>query len=289
MTGVQTCALPILNDVKTGLSMYGFNPYNNKLFTYPYCMLYATNMQNITNEYRFEMFDNPNTIQFKRVGSGMPDGGQVFFPLNYKGKANNYEEAITIEHFPAVTFNIDAFKAWLAQNALPMVSSLVGTGLQSLAFGATDMKRTGTATAIRGIGQVMDVLGKVGQASKNPNLLGGNNSGSLRHMAGLNNVFYTVKHIMPQYAHIIDEYFQMYGYACHRVKVPNIHSRTYWNYIKTRNCHIESVTGVDYVRGIDAETKEKICSIYDSGITFWHYVTGMDIGNYNKANTIRSI
>ena len=44
--------------------------------------------------------------------------------------------------------------------------------------------------------------------------------------------------VTPQYAHIIDEYFDKYGYATKRVKVPNTHSRPHWTYTKTQNCEL---------------------------------------------------
>ena len=96
-------------------------------------------------------------------------------------------------------------------------------------------------------------------------------------------------YVSPYYAKMIDEYFSMFGYATNRVGKPNITSRPYWNYVKTSNCHItgkvDSSGGqITYTRGMDAETKEKICSIYDEGITFWHYRQDMDVGNYSKDN-----
>lgn len=82
--------------------------------------------------------------------------------------------------------------------------------------------------------------------------------------------------ITPEYAHIVDEFFDMFGYQIDRVKIPNITSRPYWNYIKTANaCH----------RGnVPADDMATINAIYDAGITFWHTP---QVGNYSLDNTLQ--
>jgi hypothetical protein len=67
----------------------------------------------------------------------------------------------------------------------------------------------------------------------------------------------------------------MYGYATHRVKVPNRSSRPYWNYVKTIGCVI---TG-----SVPADDIKQICDIYNAGITFWK--NGNNVGNYSLDNS----
>lgn len=67
--------------------------------------------------------------------------------------------------------------------------------------------------------------------------------------------------IKRQFARIIDEYFSRFGYACHRIKVPNRHVRQKWTYTKTIGCAIAG--------NIPCDDAEKIQSIYNNGITFW--------------------
>lgn len=82
--------------------------------------------------------------------------------------------------------------------------------------------------------------------------------------------------INQQDARIIDEFFDKYGYATNRLKVPNISGRKQWNYVKTKECEI--------VGNIPASIKASIISIFNSGITFWK--NGDNIGNYNLDNTL---
>lgn len=77
----------------------------------------------------------------------------------------------------------------------------------------------------------------------------------------------TIKH---EYAQIIDEYFSKFGYACHRIKVPNRVARQKWTFTKTVGCEING--------NLPSDDLVKLKSIYDNGITFWRNAD--NIGNY---------
>jgi hypothetical protein len=68
-------------------------------------------------------------------------------------------------------------------------------------------------------------------------------------------------HLTPEYAEKIDLYFSKFGYACNKVKVPNISARPIYNYVKTNNC---LVTG-----DANADVLKRIQGIFDAGVTFW--------------------
>lgn len=76
--------------------------------------------------------------------------------------------------------------------------------------------------------------------------------------------------IKSEFARIIDEYFSRFGYACHRIKVPNRNARLNWTYVKTIGCEI--------VGNLPSDSIVKIKSIYDNGITFWN--DGLNVGHY---------
>ena len=78
-----------------------------------------------------------------------------------------------------------------------------------------------------------------------------------------------------QYAEIIDNYFDMFGYQVNRIKVPNISSRPHWNYIKTKDFQLSG--------SVPAEYAKQICEIYDNGITFWK--NGEEVGQYGLNNS----
>lgn len=75
------------------------------------------------------------------------------------------------------------------------------------------------------------------------------------------------------------KYLQKFGYKALEMKVPNTKSRYYYNFIKTVNIELKS--------NIDQEYIDEIKTIYDKGITFWHYrdaTTFKGIGNYDYEN-----
>ena len=82
--------------------------------------------------------------------------------------------------------------------------------------------------------------------------------------------------IRKEYAQIIDDYFDMFGYSVNKVvQTINRHTRQHFNYIKTMGCLIKG--------SLPGEDKYRIEKIYDNGITFWH--TNLDlIGNYSLEN-----
>ena len=67
----------------------------------------------------------------------------------------------------------------------------------------------------------------------------------------------------------------MFGYKTNEVKVPNFHTRRYWNYVQTANCVI---TG-----NFNNEDLTELRAIFDNGITLWHTD---DVGNYSLNNEV---
>ena len=79
--------------------------------------------------------------------------------------------------------------------------------------------------------------------------------------------------ITAQMAHCIDDFFTAFGYAVNRIKVPNINSRSSWNYIKTN--------GATFSGSIMLDDMRKLQAIFDRGVTIWHT---NDVGNYGLSN-----
>ena len=87
--------------------------------------------------------------------------------------------------------------------------------------------------------------------------------------------------ITGEMAEIIDSYFEMFGYATHKLKVPNFVNggRPHWDYIKMQNAQIEPQTGS---AGINAEALKTIEDIFNKGITLWSDLA--EVGAYNLNN-----
>ena len=82
--------------------------------------------------------------------------------------------------------------------------------------------------------------------------------------------------ITAQFARTLDDFFDMYGYATHRVKTPNVNHRQNWWYTKTVNANI---TG-----NVPNDEMNKIKEAYNNGLTFWKNPS--NFLNYSVSNGI---
>jgi len=111
--------------------------------------------------------------------------------------------------------------------------------------------------------------------SRCPGLLKGSAHGtSLNFSSG--KVGFDIKEmsITPETAAIIDDFFDMYGYAVNRIKVPEMEGRNAWNYVQTSNVIIKG--------SMPVEAMNVIKSCFNQGIRFWH--NGDWVGDYSKPN-----
>lgn len=265
-------------------SVGGYTPNNNKLHTYPYKMLYCYNMTGGSAVYRYEFFNDPSTIIFNLQGALSPDAKVLMYPNNYKKASKNYDEGLTLSGFPTCAWNQDVYKLWLAQNqnqqnlalttgALKIGAGVVGLGLSSVTGGAVG-GLAGVGTGVSGAMDIANILAQRKDKEIQPPQAKGDHSVSVNVAMQRHTFIFKHQTVTKEYARIIDEYFDLYGYAVKRVKTPSIHNRENWTYVKTIGCHVHGQFCND--------DKKKIQRIFDNGITFW--VNGDSIGNYSLEN-----
>ena len=127
---------------------------------------------------------------------------------------------------------------------------------------------------LTGIGESMKQI--YNQSIVPDKLQGSATAGDILAVSGQSGFRGYCRAIKAEYAKIIDDYFSMYGYKVNEIKIPNLNSRSQWNYIKTQNCNIQG--------SIPFDSLAKIKSIYNAGITIWHNPS--NVGNYSLANSI---
>lgn len=124
-----------------------------------------------------------------------------------------------------------------------------------------------------GLAAIASTLGNIDRMRKHPNTSNGNVGGNSRMQNGYTGWYTSQVCLLPEYAAIVDDFLDMYGYQVDRVKIPNRTGRPYWNYVKCQNsCHVGNVP---------SDMMNQINKIYDAGITFWHT---SDVGNYSLNN-----
>ena len=262
-------------------SIDGYQPHNNKLFCWPYNLLMIDNNAGSAYEYRFEDFST-NACQFNTIGSIMPGCSIKTVPSNYKGTVDNFSESLTGGKLPIGSWQGDVYTNWLTQNSINIASSIAGD-VTSIGLGAGMMAAGytigGAGNIASGITGIASTVGTIYQHSRIPNQVFGNvNSGDVMFANGRIEFTAYTRCIKAEYARIIDNFFDMFGYKVSRVKIPNRTGRTNWNYVKTIDCNVDGDIPQE-----DLETIKKACN---KGITFWHNPATMY--DYSQSNAIVS-
>ena len=238
---------------------------NNKLLTYPYKYLSVSNNVGSLNTYRYENFENgiPKFI-LKGV---MSIGGSIkLIPENYNGQTRNENEGIILGKYPQFMWGNDVYTNWLTQNAINVLGDFIDVGLTFTKSGISlvgGQPVAGTSYTFSGMQKIVNNIGNIYKHSFAPNTISGNASGGDINSASSQNTF-IISHneIKPEYAEIIDNFFEMYGYKINKLKVPETTSRKYWNYVKTIDINMEG--------NIPETDLTELKNIFNNGVTIWH-------------------
>ena len=249
---------------------------NNKLFTFPYTYLLADNNEGGQIIYKWEdMGENPaEYCNFYLSHNTTNEIACWIEKRDYQNGMIN-PNRLWITGFPKVTL----FEPEIGKNLMQLVTSLGKSALSSCVpvTAATDeaLKVADKMSTIQSnveIGQIG--LNGLANAMYEPSKQVGAISNNTKMKYNKIGYSFYVMCIKPEYAHMIDNYFQIRGYACQRVKVPNRAVRQHWTYTKTKGCIVVGNAPADDVR--------KICQIYDHGVTFWR--SPEYVGNYSLDN-----
>lgn len=264
----------------------GYEPHNNKLFTYPYNFYHVDNSKGESLALRYEFFSgNTHTPSFE-VQATVTQPVQVkLYPTNYKSAdhtgsaitAQKETETLMLNDYPMCSWNTDAYQAWIAQNSIPI-------GIETAAWGAAGIAGTlinpvvGTGVAIAGITKIGNLLSENYKASIKADIMKGQiNCGNInvaKHRLTFNGGRVSVN---AQSARMIDSFFDMFGYAQKRIMQPVRKARAIWTYVKTVGCVLDG--------SVPAKDANKICRIHDAGICYWDVQNNpnINVGNYLMA------
>lgn len=255
--------------IPVNTSLDGYVPKNNKLWSFPYNYLYTTNYNGSENIYRWEFSELSSGILFDTQASIAPDPTVHLIPRDYKGLTYNYDELMSLSDYPLLAWTSSTFANWLGQNRARNTLAVAG-GLGAIAIGA------GTGNPLAVVGAVSNAANSIGQFVDNsikPAQVRGKMDGSANVRSGIQNFGFYRKCVTREYAEIIDDFFDRYGYKVNRSVRPVLQTRKYWNYFKMLEVNLEG--------NIPNKSKEKIIEIFKQGVTFWHIDL---IGAYDLLN-----
>ena len=246
-----------------------------------------SNNNGSSNILHYEKFTS-STCDFEITGVPSTQGSIKCIPESY-ARNNSYveEEGIMAGKYPVLNWNKDVYADWLITNSASLnTQKMAGgatLGLSGIGFlGAivgglfTAMSGGGSllpfvATGIGSAGgmisggtQIQNALDQDYQHSLIPNASVGLASGGDINFCGDSAGFFFYHYsIKREFAKMIDNYFDMYGYKVNSLEVPQLSTRTNWNYLKIIDPNIEG-----------DNIPEKDINIYKQmltqGITFWH-------------------
>ena len=261
-----------LSSFTTAPLTLNYIPKNNKLKVYPYVSLNLLGVGSAVT-LKYEYLTSPNIYGLCALS---PNPTAIFYPVGYADNTANiseYEYSVTVTGFPVLAWVSNYYQNWIARNGASLLAnSLMG------AVGTAAQITSGNVAGAAGtaLGAITSQLSQIYEAQIVPDTLKGSIGGANALIGNNRLVVQTqCKAITAEYAKIIDDFFSMYGYKVNKVKIPNITGRRSWNYVKTLNAVITGNAPVDDI--------QKIRSIFDAGITFWH---GDYVGDYSRDNSI---
>ena len=278
------------NTISKQTTLNGYSPVNNKLKCYPYNYLLVSNNNGESVPLHYEDFSNSNCT-FKIDMCITPGCSIRMIPTNYKGNADADEYGINMGKLPICSFPCDMYTNWMTQNSIniagvTLTSDDINVGISSsnAIIGTLGNAVSGNiagaiSSGVNGAGGIANALIAKKQHELIPPQARGNlNAGDVISSSNKNNFHFYKMSIKAEYARIIDEYFSAYGYLVNSFKIPNLSSRTNWNYVKTINVNI--------IGDIPQEDMQKLKSIFNNGVTLWHNPsTFLD---YSQTNSITS-
>ena len=281
-------------------TLNGYLPHNCKLYTYPYNFLHVDNGAGAELNLRYEYFAHGQP-QLMMWGCFTQPVQVNLYPYRYRVSGQPAEtnpdyvlnaESLQIANFPMCSWRVDSYQAWVAQNSLPIaaglgISALGGavSGVASAAGMAIAASNPITGAALAGgaamgalqggLPTALQALSQGYQASIAADQCKGNlHSGSASINAGYQTFYAGRCSLDRNSARIIDEFFDVYGYAQKRLMKINRSARPHWTYVKT--------AGITITGSVPSDDLKTIEAIYDKGITFWKNAS--EVGDYSLDN-----
>ena len=276
---------------------------NSKIYKYEYFDTRRISLSNDKIAFKFSCSISPSAEMIL-----IPEYYGSSFDYNIDSEDSGFDSAMISSAIPRIPYSIDSYAIWLAQNSTwvnghrvegseylspsdltrDIASIVSGAGLGAMAnmqMASSALGYVFTGSPVMGavagggvalINAVAKVQANMAAKEKAKLLPDKYNAGTGSVNLQYNKVGFTIyaKRVRDEYAQMIDNYFDMYGYKTNEVKVPNMDSRPHWNYVKTAWANISG--------NIPADDIVKLKEIFNNGITFWKNPS--EVGDYSLNN-----
>lgn len=261
-------------------------PRNKKLLTYPFNYFTISNNAGTCQPFRYEDFIG--NVSFKVEGTFGVSGSTKAIPQNFRNVSsseNALDYSINGPKYPVCSWKSDSYTNWLTQNSVNMSMQwnreLLGAGVDIIGgairggiagsiaggVGAVPGALLGAGIGVAtGTGSLIGVAREQFQAKTKANMTadqvhGNTGAGDFLWAKYRSPFTFTPMSVKSEYAKIIDDWFDAFGYQVNRLKVPYKNHRQNWWYTKTISVNI---TG-----NVPNDDMNKIKGAYNNGLTFW--------------------
>jgi len=262
-----------------------YTPHNKKVLCFPYNYLLMSNNGGTEVTYRWEEFSSSNAT-FKLDVLINQGCDQKLRPTNYKrtDTSGGYAWSITGQKLPTLSWISDYYLNWQAQNGSTAATKQIRRGEQKFNKAENFFDFVGGLGEMIGGGlnygyqQIKNTISGIeSRAETEPDTAKGNaNSGDINFTLGKTCFTGYKMSVRAEVAKVIDGYFDRYGYKVSTNKIPELHSRQNWNYVKLSDCNI--------IADIPQSDLDEIKNLFVKGITLWHNPT--TFLDYSQTNAI---
>lgn len=257
-----------------------YNIRNKKLMCYPYQFLQVNNKAGEILQFNYEDFYRNGSeysgilpfYDYKGLSIGC---SRIIFPYHYRQYENSVSRGMYVvqgQKLAVGSWVTDSYVNWMTQNSVNLGFTQIDPTKWGLISAGYDMFNGNYGSDrldnVEGYWKrAFDVFQQKYQAQLLPNNIGGNaGNGDINNLTDeyafrLSRMTLKIENLKR-----LDDYFDKFGYKVNEFDSINIHTRTEWNYLKTVECNIES----KFTSTIPQEYLQKIKSIFNKGITFWH-------------------
>ena len=265
----------------------GYVPKNKKLYTYPFNFFHVDNANGKSLELRYEFFDDLRPYLVSKATITQPV--QVaLWPAGYKNAGSRsdgqlvpdaplHTESLELQGYPMCSWNVDSYKAWVAQNSIP-IGINTAAQLGQMGISATFSTNPGALVGSTLLGMASNLMSQAYSASIAADMSKGSlNNGGVNCAAGYQTFFGGRVSITGDMAKRIDDFLDYFGYQVNELGVPNLIARPHWTYVKLATCV--------FTGSVPNDSMSKIADIYKAGITIWR--NGNEVGDYTLDNRVR--
>lgn len=103
--------------IDNSIMFEGYEPYNNKLYTYPFSFITISNNTGSNIILKRELLEDKNVLDYKLECLISPNVSVHLTPLNYSGRSVSYDDSIAMNDYPLCSWVNDTYSNWSAQHS----------------------------------------------------------------------------------------------------------------------------------------------------------------------------